>query len=160
MNQAELILAQLNSVRTELMEAVDRLDDSLLAWAPGPGMRTIHGQLVEILMTEVYLQDRIKNQERRAVKEIEAPFRAAESVEELKVALSEVRTETLRLLDGQSAAQLDGIVDVSTEFARWLELDSVPVSEMFRHIARHESYHAGQLVSYLWARGDDPYEWD
>ncbi|MFM9874120.1 MAG: DinB family protein [Fimbriimonadaceae bacterium] len=159
MNQAALIRAQLASVRGELMEAVDRLDDSMLAWAPGPGMRTIHGQLVEILMTEVSLQERISGRERRAVKEIEAPFRAAESVSGLKVLLDEVRQETLRLLELREASGMDDVIEVSAGFASWLGLETVIASELFRHIARHEAYHAGQLVSYLWARGDDPYEW-
>jgi uncharacterized damage-inducible protein DinB len=157
--QGSNIRAQLASVRKELMEAVERLDDSMLAWAPGPGMRTIHGQLVEIMMTEVSLQDRLSGRERRAVKEMEAPFRAAESVSELKVLLSEVRKETLRLLDARSESGLDDVIEVSKGFAEWLGLETVIASELFRHIARHEAYHAGQLVSYLWARGDDPYEW-
>lgn len=142
------------------MEAIGRLDDSMLAWAPGPGMRTIHGQLVEILMTEVSLTDRIAGRKKRSVKEMEAPFRAAESVEEQRVLLAQVRGETLSLLDSLSDSEMEVPVEVSKGFADWLELETVPAAELFRHIARHESYHAGQLVSYLWARGDDPYSWD
>ena len=34
-----------------------------------------------------------------------------------------------------------------------------PISEVLRSIATHESYHTGQLITYLWMRGDNPYEW-
>ncbi len=159
MSERQLILAQLLSVRKELMEVVDRLEDSILAWAPGPGMRTIHGQIVEILMTEANIHDRVLGRPKRAVKEIEAPYRAMKSVGELRNALSEVRQESLRILESLGELRLGEKVETSAEFARWLELEYVPVSELFRFLARHESYHAGQLVSYLWARGDDPYEW-
>ena len=30
--------------------------------------------------------------------------------------------------------------------------------EVLRNIAAHEWYHTGQLVSYLWTRGEDPYK--
>jgi len=42
---------------------------------------------------------------------------------------------------------------------RWweaLRLTEGPRSEVLRNIASHEWYHTGQLIIYLWMRGDNP----
>ncbi|MEX2242249.1 MAG: hypothetical protein WD716_00220 [Fimbriimonadaceae bacterium] len=44
----QLIKARLDIVREDLDEAVARISDDMLPWAPAPGMRTIKGQLEEI----------------------------------------------------------------------------------------------------------------
>lgn len=36
---------------------------------------------------------------------------------------------------------------------------TLPRSELILNIAAHEAYHTGQLVSYLWTSGSDPYDW-
>lgn len=160
MDDRELIILQLASVRADLAETFPRLSDDLLDYAPGPGMRTVHGQFVEILATEVSLQIVIKGEPRRDYAEIEKPFLEMRSIPALVKAAEDVRAVTLDLIASHSDADLAGTVQVSPGFAEWLGTGTnVPKSELFRHIARHESYHAGQLVSYLWARGDDPYKW-
>ena len=77
-----------------------------------------------------------------------------DSLAQLKQALQQVREETLAYLDSLSEDDLDEFVKVRTQ-----GLPAVPRAEVFRTIASHENYHLGQLISYLWARGDNPYEW-
>jgi len=160
MDSIELIRAQLSSVRNELAEIFPRLSDDMLNYAPADGMRTIHGQFVEILSTETTIIKRINGETRIQYKEIEAGFWKVKTVSGLVKKLNEVREQTLAILNSADEAELARPVETSKDFATWLELDQPIVSEMLRFLARHESYHCGQLVSYLWARGNNPYDWD
>jgi len=155
-----LIRASLSSVRKELAEVFPRLTDDMLPWAPAEGMRTVQGQFVEIISTEVAIVERLQGVPAGAADERDAPLWALKTVDELIAKLNEVRETTLRFLDGLDEEGLGApAANISEGFQDWLELKPVPVSELLRFIARHESYHAGQLVSYLWSRGDDPYSW-
>lgn len=160
MTTQNLIASGLLSVRKELEETLPRLSDELLPWAPSEGMRTIHGQFVEILSTEQSITDRIKGSESIPYQDREKRFWKIDTLAGIIEALNQVRAETLSLLDNLSDQELERRVTVSKDFSDWLELPEVTASEMFRFLARHESYHAGQLVSYLWMRGDNPYSWD
>ncbi len=50
-----LLKARLALVRRDLDPIVTRLTPDLLTWAPAAGMRTISGQIVEIVATEMQL---------------------------------------------------------------------------------------------------------
>jgi uncharacterized damage-inducible protein DinB len=160
MTTQNLIASSLLSVRKELEETFPRLTDELLPWAPSEGMRTIHGQFVEILSTEQSITDRIKGGDSVAYRDREKTFWEIHTLAGIIGALNEIRQDTLAILANSSDEELGRIVTVSKDFSSWLELPEVSVSEMLRFLARHESYHAGQLVSYLWMRGDNPYNWD
>jgi uncharacterized damage-inducible protein DinB len=160
MDNQSLIKANLSSVRKELAEVFPRLSDDLLGWAPTEGMRTIHGQFVEIMATELNAYERLRDMPRRPYEEVEAPFWEIKSVSGLIEKLNDIRSQTLQLMDSLDDDAMNAPAETSESFAEWLELKAVPASEVFRFIARHESYHAGQLVAYLWARGDNPYNWE
>ncbi|MBX3096286.1 MAG: DinB family protein [Fimbriimonadaceae bacterium] len=154
----QFLKGRLAVVRQDLVEAVDRLTDDMLEWAPAKGMRTIGGQLQEIAATEL--------QEHALLKQLSNPnyddaFRRAKrnSVEEYRRLLLEVRNETIALIDGWSEDDLNERVPVPTNWFEGLGQDDVPRAEIIRSLAAHEWYHTGQLVSYLWTRGDDPYKW-
>lgn len=156
-----LIRANLSSVRKDLAEVFPRLTDDMLDWAPGAGMRTIQGQFVEMMTTEHAIVHRLQGKPRLSAEEMDAPYLAIKTVEGLIAKLNEERNETLAYLDSLDEAGVNAMAqDFSDGFLNWLDLNPCPVAELLRFIARHESYHAGQLVSYLWARGDDPYKWD
>ncbi len=159
MYTASLIRASLSSVRKELAEVFPRITDDMLGWAPTKGMRTIRGQFEEILFTEMQIIDRIKPPPRRSNEEIDRELADIKSVSGFVAKLDEVRQATLHEIDTRNEIGLIAPAEVSEGFANWLDLNPVPVAELFRYIARHEYYHTGQLVSYLWARGDDPYKW-
>lgn len=160
MNTGDTIRANLASVRAELEETFPHLSDDMLDWAPAPGMRTVQGQFVEILVTEHSIDDRLYKRPRRTYEEREAPFWEIKSVAGLVQTLAEVRRETLAFIEGMDEEALSAPVDVSPEFTQWQGIHPVSVAELVRFIARHEYYHVGQLTSYLWARGDDPYKWN
>lgn len=160
MTTTDLIRAQLSSVRKDLAETFPYLTDDMLEYAPAQGMRTIHGQFVEILATEKHSINKISGEQLKPFDETLNEFWEVKTVDGLIKKVKEVRQDTLAYLTSLDEASLAGPAPVSAEFAQWLELETVPISEVFRLIARHESYHTGQLVSYLWARGNNPYDWD
>lgn len=159
MTTTHLIQSNLASVRKELAEVFPRLADDLLDWAPSPGMRTVHGQFVEMISTEQTILHRLKGLPAITEEERDRPLWEIKTLDGLIEKMAEVRRATLEHLESLDETALSAPFGVSEGFANWLELESVPVSELFRFIGRHESYHCGQLVAYLWARGDDPYKW-
>ena len=151
--------ARLDFVRRELDGVLDHVQDDFLGWAPLEGMRTVGGQIVEIGGTEIQTLARLKGLDDVSWEEAQVRMGDASSLAHLRRRLAEVRAETLELLDSLSE---DDLAAPTGKFKGWHEsigLAEVPVAEIFRGTAQHEYYHIGQLVSYLWARGDNPYKW-
>ena len=145
-------------VRQDLEEVLKRLTDAELRWAPGKGMRTVAGQLLEIANKEkeglVWLRHGFWPE---GGPDAFDPERA--TLDEIKAALKSLREDTFAYIDSLSEEEL-GEPMLSPEL--WweaLRLQQCPKSEVLRNIAAHEWYHTGQLVSYLWMRGDDPDSW-
>lgn len=152
------LAAALSSVRKELFEALDRVPEAMGDYAPALGMRTVKGQMVEILVTEQDLLARITGVAGTDPSQDDALM--ALPVSELREMLRQSREETVRVLFDAGEEGLNREVEVSEGFQGYLELERVTVGDLFWHLVRHESYHSGQLHSYLWARGDNPYDWD
>lgn len=153
------IIAGLASVRKELSEIYPHLNDDMLDWAPAKGMRTIHGQFVEIAATEKGIVDVLNGGDRQPQKEIEKELWACTTLGDLLNAIGDIRLDTLEFIVKLDEAQLSADAGLSPGFSKWLELEVVTVEEALRFLVRHESYHCGQLFSYLWAKGNDPYQW-
>ena len=156
---ADLIRASLLSTRKELAEVFPHLSDEILPWAPAEGMRTIKGQINEIIGTEIQIMDRLLGKPRHPYSKIEQDLDSLYTVKGLLEMLAKVREETLQFLDSRTEEELSAQIEVSADTASYMELEHVPLSEMIRYLVRHESYHTGQLVSYLWASGNNPYTW-
>ena len=154
----ELLLARLSTTRAALDEVLEHLEPAQMTWAPKAGMRTIAGQLVEIAATEYQILERLKTGQFVSDDEVRALIGDYENFDRLKEILAEVRASTLAYLGGLSDAELGEAVPI----LGWHEsigLPETPRVEIFVSVCQHESYHTGQLVSYLWAHGDDPYAW-
>ncbi len=145
---------RLSSVRDELFEVVDRRNQQMMPWAPAEGMRTISGQLVEIAITEVQIATQLTSDRWIPDEDAKSLLGDCQSLENLRHQLVIIRNQTLCYLDSLSSEDLNELVDVRT-----MGLPGVPRAEVFRSLAQHEYYHLGQLISYLWLRGDHPYKW-
>jgi len=155
----DLVLGRLATVRKDLDAVLARLDDGMLDWAPREGMRTVRGQLVEIGATEIQDQHLLRGHTHVEYPEAEAQLGDASTVEALRQGLKKVRHGTVVMIEAWSEDDLAEEIAVPHGWFESLGLHEVPRAEIFRSIALHEWYHTGQLVSYLWARGDDPYKW-
>lgn len=159
MSTATLIEARLAIVRKDLDEAMSRLSDADLSWAPSEGMRTIGGQLLEIAGTERQLIGYLRDSRIIPFEEATAFGEKSETLGGLKEILENVRGETLEYVHSLGETAMAAPVTLPQGWWEGLDLPEVPRGEALRGIAHHEWYHTGQLVSYLWSRGDDPYSW-
>lgn len=157
--RSTLLQARLLLVRRDLEEIVDRLTPDLMAWAPAQGMRTISGQLVEIIATEMQLIALLKDGERISDPAAQEIIGDCGNLDNLRRALIDTRQRTLDYLDSLSETDLAEEVPFDGGWLASLTLSTVPRAEIFVNIADHEWYHVGQLTSYLWSRGDNPYSW-
>lgn len=150
--------ARLALVRQDLLEVVNRFDDSLLDWAPREGMRTVRGQLEEIVATEVQLMTWVREERLLTYSEAMSSAKSPD-ISGYRDLLAMVRSQTLATIDSLSEVELDIPVPFPEKWFESLRLPRAPKSEAIRSLAQHEWYHTGQLVSYAWVRGDDPYAW-
>lgn len=158
-NLQQRLINRLNLVRADLNEAIGRLTDEDIAWAPRKGMRTVGGQLQEIAATEHQILLMLKEGKKTKYEDVHKEFERG-TVADYVTLLEQTRAETMALIASSTDDALESLAAMPSEWIESLSLDQVPQSEAIRSIAQHEWYHTGQLVSYLWSRGDDPYDWD
>lgn len=153
----DLLLGRLAYVRKDLEEVVAKLTDADLDWAPLAGMRTVGGQLAEIIATEGQFNEAFTGK----------PFDFGGRYEEIKVMTS--LEEVLSALSSSRALTLSRIEESSDDFlsedvpidSTWFEaggLSQLPRIEILQALPMHEWYHTGQLVSYMWSKGFNPYD--
>jgi uncharacterized damage-inducible protein DinB len=156
--QSEIIVGRLNYTRGWLESVLPRLTQEMLDWAPAEGMRTISGQFIEIISVEAPLVPALKENRQISDEEFDLILPDPKSLEGLKSSLIEVRGRTLAYLNSLSEDELIEEVSLPQWYGAYWP-NPFARGEHFRNIAEHEFYHAGQLISYLWMRGDDPYQW-
>jgi uncharacterized damage-inducible protein DinB len=152
------LAARLAYVRSDLRETLEGLKDGDLDYAPVAGMRTIRGQLIEIIATELdIISSHLGHQPPMTYKAAEEYIGQQTTLDGLLQELDQVRGYTLYLLEIADEEWLNETVVTNPQWMEGMGLNAVPRAEVFRTIALHEWYHTGQLVSYLWAKGRDPY---
>jgi hypothetical protein len=155
----DLLHARLKLVRVDLDEITAKLTQEMLDWAPAAGVRTYAGQLFEIAAVEMQTIASLTERKQVFDKESAEIFGDCSSLSNLLRVLKETRHRTLQVLDSYSESQLAEQVGMAHPWFVTSALAEVPRSEVFISIAQHEWYHVGQLVTYCWIQGDDPYNW-
>ena len=153
----DLLTARLSNVRRWLGTVLRRLTPEHLEWSPSPGMRTIAGQLVEIIEVEVPLVPYLKTGYYLTEAEVAAIVGDAHDLNHLLRVLTEVRQNTLDYLNSLTQEELSESVPSGDAWFGTLWLPAMPRAEHFLNMAEHEYYHVGQLITYLWCRGE---EWE
>ena len=157
-NLQQRLASRLHLVRKDLDEVLGRISDSDLSWAPVEGMRTVGGQLQEIVATEMQIMIALREGRTTSYVEMHKLCERGNLAEYVDL-LERTRAETLGYLESLTDEELEAEVRMPLEYSESLGMEAVPRSEVLRSIAQHEWYHVGQLVSYVWSRGDDPYSW-
>lgn len=122
-------------------------------------MPTLQRVLMDIVTTEQVILERLKGLPRTPDEEMDTPLYAMKDIESLAGELDKMRQQTLTYIGSLSDYELIAPFKVHARFEQMIQLVDPPVSEILRYIARHESYHTGQVYSYLRAAGDDPGSW-
>ncbi len=155
----KLITARLGFVRRDLNELLEHVTEEIGKWAPAKGVRPLDDQLLEIAMNEVMAIALLRDGVTLSHAEAEATLVHDGTVGSLKQALKDVRISTLSYIESLSEEDLAEPVVASNPWFASFGLKEVPRYDALTSIALHEHYHVGQLVTYLWTIGDDPYLW-
>jgi uncharacterized damage-inducible protein DinB len=153
----DLLKARLAMARQDLWKVLDHLTDADVTWAPAEGMRTIGGQLYEISGKETEIIVWLQTGEWPDPEH--DPFDKNAPLAHMKAVLEANRVATWAYMDSLSENELRAIHPVPQGWWEGLRLTECPRDEILRNIAVHEWYHTGQLITYLWIKGDDPYNW-
>jgi uncharacterized damage-inducible protein DinB len=155
--QRDLIKARMKNTRAWLNTVLRKLTPDQLDWAPTEGMRTVAGQLAEIITVEIPLVPHLKEGRQPEEAEVDAVVGDQHNLENLLQKLIDVRQTTLDYLDSLTDEQISEVVPSGEAWFGTMWLPEMPRSEFFLNIAEHEYYHVGQLISYLWCKGQ---EWE
>jgi uncharacterized damage-inducible protein DinB len=152
----DVLKARFNMVRQDFDAVVARLTDADLPYTPAEGMRSVAGQLIEIA-----------NKEKETIGwlrtgvwpdgEPDAFDAETADLKTIRGVMEDLRKDTFAYIDSFSEVELEEAVANPEGWWEGLRQPECPRSEVLRNIAAHEWYHTGQLVTYLWLRGDDPY---
>lgn len=148
--QIDLIREELDGVRKQLLEVAEKLGEDEFTWQPYPGMKTARDLLREIGTVEVVI---VRALEGERVAFADAVRWQGEDLTSTLAQLREIREGTLQALARFPEGEL------LAERAHPFRPDETlyPV-QAWNLLARHEYYHVGQLVTYRWLLGHNPYE--
>ncbi|MHB8636529.1 MAG: DinB family protein [Fimbriimonadaceae bacterium] len=154
----EFLVARFAFVRQDLNEVLGRLTDADLRWAPADGMPTVAELLLEIANKEpeaiAWLQTGTWPES-----EVGAFDPRTATLADIKTTFVALRVATLAYIGSLSEDGLNVLVHSPERWWEASRLTDCPRSEVLRNVAAHEWYHTGQLVTYLWLRGDNPNRW-
>jgi len=148
----ERIAFQLDSIRRELIATVSPIDD--IHYAPAEGMKSYRALLIEIGGEEVETAAMLFG---KPVTREEADAAVAGSTtNELLDSLSLIRQSTLAYLE--QADNMQRTIPLAEEWRSYFGDKEWEAEEFLRALALHEYYHLGQIVSYRWIQGHNPYK--
>jgi uncharacterized damage-inducible protein DinB len=152
---SERILKTLAEVRTELIETAQNIPDPELDWAPAEGMKPYRELLQEIgtmeKLTIAWLA------EGRELPWDMGAYVSTDSIAAVLRDLEVVRTETKAYLETASEEKMQTPIAVPAEWQQYWGLQLEP-EEALRWVTMHEYYHLGQIISYRWIQGHNPYK--
>ena len=155
---AQRLCDELNLIRRELREEVGRLQPEQLDWSPQPGMKSYRALLAEIADVESGCRAWAVSSHDQS--DWAEQIKSASDADSLLQVLEEIRAQTLRYLQTCSEDELQETVTVPENSRQYAGGPMLAKEDVFRWIARHEYYHLGQIITYGWLRGDNPYQRD
>ena len=152
---SERLQKSLAEVRKELIETVKDIRDDELDWAPREGMKNYRALLQEIGTMEKLCESWLKTGE--ILPWDMAIYVTGDSLQEAVNDLEMIRSLTIAYLKSASEEKLQTPVAVPEDWQQYWGKEIEP-EEAFRWVVMHEYYHLGQIISYRWIQGYDPYK--
>jgi hypothetical protein len=150
------LVFELISIREELAEAVAPIGPGELDYSPAEGMRTYRGLMVEIGGTEAATLAILRSGQSESWERSQNRV-TGDSMAELLASVDAIRQGTFAYLADADEVSLKTPITIPENWAGFLGARELEPEELIRWIGRHEYYHLGQIVSYRWAQGNDPY---
>jgi hypothetical protein len=154
-SRIERLLFELDQVRRELRTEAKYIDD--IDWAPTPDMKSYRALLLEVgaMQAETF----VMLSERRIPEWSESESLVAGDTVSDKLSSLDTTLEKIKMvLMATKDDALEATVTVPHEWVASFGAREVEIEEFVRWVARHEYYHLGQIVSYNWIRGINPYK--
>jgi uncharacterized damage-inducible protein DinB len=152
--------ANLAEVREELRKEVSKFTDAELDWSPASEheMKSVRGILAEIGAMEGQVSSILLHDKEDDWMAVVEQFNQAKSIGEAIELLDAKRAETIQYLDTDPHADLQTRVRLPDSWEQYFGTLWVEAEELISWILRHEYYHLGQLIIYLWQTGRNPYK--
>jgi hypothetical protein len=145
----------LTSIRNELKSVVAPIDN--LEYVPREGMKNYRAILVEIGAMEAESSTYLRTLRIPDWAEAESAVHG-QTASEVMASLDEIRQTTLSYLRDVDDARFLQTLPIPVEWESHFGTREVEPEEFLRWIVRHEYYHLGQIISYRWIEGNDPYQ--
>lgn len=150
------LLYDLNEVRKELSEEVAKLKPEEFNYAPKEDMKSCKALLQEIGTMEKICITWVTKQQ--MLEWDTAASWTGDDANAIIADLSAIRGETLAYLAASTEGSLQAGAPVPDVWKQYMPFEAIEPEEMIRWVTRHEYYHLGQLISYRWILGDNPYK--
>lgn len=147
---------ELKQIRADLRKELAPVQDIDLDWAPKEGMKSYRALLKEIGAIQVETSIFVREGRVPPWEEAES-YVTGDTVAQIVASLDHLLDELVEFLSGQTDADFDRFLDVK-DWEWFFGTSQIEPDEMVRWVARHEYYHLGQIVTYNWMRGLDPYK--
>ena len=146
----------LGSVRKELVEHVSRIQSAEFGYAPSPGMKSYRDLIVEIGAMEVESCTLLATGVVPSWADCEARVRG-DTAQDLLASLNDIRRFTLVWLEDATPEDLAKAIPIPESWWPYMGREKIEAEEFIRWISRHEYYHLGQIITYRWIQGHNPY---
>jgi uncharacterized damage-inducible protein DinB len=152
---AQRLLRELKDIRDELQQVVRKFQPEEFHWQPRPGMKS-----AKDLLQEIGRMEKICMNVAMGGPKLEWQNAVSWSGTDVTATLEDlaaVRTETVRHLQSTSDERLHNPIQLPDSWHQYFAGPTVELEEIIRWVARHEYYHLGQLITYRWLLGYNPY---
>ena len=150
------LLYDLHEIRKELADEVAKLKPEEFNYAPEESMKSCKALLQEIGSMEKICLTWVAGQQ--MLDWDTAVSWSGDDANSIMADLASIRAETLAYIDSATEDSLQAGVPVPDEWKQYMPFESIEPEEMIRWVTRHEYYHLGQLITYRWILGDNPYK--
>lgn len=151
------LIHELRTVRRELKETLAEIPDSELDYAPAPSMKSYRKLLEEVGAMLVETLVMVTEGRVPRWKECEARIQG-DTFETIVASMDAALDELVAFIAQGPSDRWSREVEIPDLWEKYFGTTSLEPEELIRWVARHEYYHHGQIVSYRWIQGFNPYE--
>jgi uncharacterized damage-inducible protein DinB len=152
---SQRLLFELEDVRKELLEVVKKLKPEEFDWHPRPDMKSPKDLLQEIGTMEKICMTVVAGGPK--LEWDKAVSWSGDDVKAILKDLDKIRKETVRYLKSADK-KLAEPMPLPKGWQQYFGAPAIEPEELVRWVARHEYYHLGQLITYRWLLGYNPYK--
>lgn len=153
---AERLLIEMRQIREELRQTVSPIADTDLDYAPAEGMKGYRALLQEIGAMQAETMLFLTTGKVPEWSDCGAMIHG-DTFAALLETMDAVQSSLTAYLQGAEDDELRSTLPMPEEWVGFFETHRIEREELVRWVCRHEYYHLGQIVTYRWIQGHNPY---